>query len=96
VSNPTGRELWGGIDAAGHEYDEVDSRLTGTWRWGSLHETVYRRGFDDTYWAMRYRIQTDEGIDWGSVAVSRVQATYKTTVVKLWEDINTPSTTEPT
>lgn len=83
----TGRELWDGVDDEGREYDEVSSRLTGTWRWGTCYESVYQRVGDLTHWMMRYRTQTEEGILWDSVEVSQVEPVEEKITVTRWKPV---------
>lgn len=37
--------------------ESVSKRITGTWRHGTIHEDVWKRTEDGTFWRVRYRYQ---------------------------------------
>ncbi len=87
MSRPSPREVWEGIDGEGKEYFELASSLEGEWRWGTIHETIYSRPFDNTYWKMRYKAQVEEGIVWDGAVVVQVQPVDETVVVRKWKPV---------
>lgn len=84
---PSPHSVWDGIDSEGMEYHELESELVGQWRWGTIHETIYSRPVDETYWKMRYKIQNDEGIVWDSAVVVQVTPVEETVVVRKWKPV---------
>lgn len=83
----TGKELCEGIDNEGNEYIEVEEKLSGTWRWGNIYETIYKRESDGTYWMMEYRTANENGIEWDSVSVSQVEPIQETITITKWKTI---------
>lgn len=45
------------------EFDiyEVETKNTGTWRWGVIKQTIFHRISDKTYWAMSRRVASGDG-----------------------------------
>jgi hypothetical protein len=83
----TAEELYGGIDDEGRKYTKISSELTGTWKWGTWHDVVYRRECDETYWLMQYRVESQEGIDLDSAEVTQVRPVEETVVVTKWKPV---------
>lgn len=44
------------------EVEEVHNEITGTFRWGTTHEAVFK--WQDRYWLVSYRYQPEEGVYW--------------------------------
>jgi hypothetical protein len=84
---PSGIELYDGLDEYGNTYTEIEDRISGTWRWGTVNEAVYKRDSDGTHWMMTYMTQTDDGIQWDTVEVKQVRPVEKTVVVTEWEPV---------
>jgi hypothetical protein len=65
-------------------FTKVSDEVVEPWRWGTVHETIYRRTSDETFWSACYRVgnegETHELRD-GGASITRVYPRSKVVTV---------------